>query len=203
MTAVAVLAGASALTLSFVALFTARIGDALRLCMLQAPAAAVAAMAQGWARHDAALGVATVLALALNGVALPLAVRRLIGRASAPASIGSECRPAASAAAGIVLTAAALAGAMRLSAGGQSDMLAVGLAVLLLGLLLPAVRSHRLLPALGLLSSQNGAVLAAGAIPALPASLLLLAALPLVPALVVAGVWLHERDRPAATPRWA
>jgi len=85
---------------------------------------------------------------------------------------------------------------MRLTQNGQFDPLALGLSILLLGLLLLALRSHPLLPALGLVSSQNGVVLAACAIHGLPLSALVLAAVPLVPALVVASVWLHDENQP-------
>ena len=71
-------------------------------------------------------------------------------------------------------------------------MAAVGVSVALLGLLLVVVRSHALAPALGLLSSQNGLVLVAGAHPhvSLPAALAV--AVPLVPALVLADHWLRR-----------
>ncbi len=110
---------------------------------------------------------------------------------------------AASATAGFVLVAASVAGMMRVADGENFEPLALGMSVLLLGLLLPAVRSHRLLPALGLLSAQNGVVLAAGAIPDLPLSMLLIAVVPLVPSLAIASLWLRERTRPAVAPPWA
>ena len=71
-------------------------------------------------------------------------------------------------------------------------MVAVGVSVTLLGLLLIVARSHALAPALGLLSSQNGLVLVAGAHPdvSLPAALAV--AVPLIPALVLADHWLRR-----------
>jgi len=62
----------------------------------------------------------------------------------------------------------------------------------LLGPLLMVVRSHALAPALGLLSSQNGLVLVAGALSdvSLPAAVAV--AVPLVPALVLAESWLRR-----------
>jgi hydrogenase-4 component E len=200
MTGIAALAGALALSMSFATLFTRRIDGVLRACVLQALAAGVAAGAQGWARHDAPLGVAALLAVALNGLVLPLAVRRITERAATPSSVRWRCGFAASAAAGFALVAASVATVLRQADGEQSELLALGMAILVLSLLLLAVRSHRLLPALGLLSSQNGVVIAACAIPGLPMSVLLLAAVPLVPSLAVVSLWLHDRNRLAVAP---
>ena len=196
MTGAAGLAAALALALSFVLLFAERIDTVLRVCGLQAMAAAVATGAQGWAEHAAPLCFAALLVFALNGMALPLVLRRIAERTTLPSAVGRRCGFAISALAAAVLVAVSVAGAMRLTQNGQFDPLALGLSILLLGLLLLALRSHPLLPALGLVSSQNGVVLAACAIHGLPLSALVLAAVPLVPALVVASVWLHDENQP-------
>jgi hydrogenase-4 component E len=203
MTGVATLAGALALCLSFLMLFTGRIAPLLRICTVQAAAIAIVVGAQGWARHDASLCFAALAAFALNGLVLPLALRRLIERPAPPACGRWRCGFAASAAAGFALVAASVAGAMRLVDGEQFELLALGLSILLLGLLLLAVRLHRLSPALGLLVSQNGVVMAACAIPGLPTSVLLLAAVPLVPSLAVMSLWLQDRNSVAVAPPWA
>ncbi|HXA24356.1 MAG TPA: hypothetical protein VNW90_18880 [Acetobacteraceae bacterium] len=200
MTAAAGLAGAMALALSFVLLFTERIDTDLRVCALQAMAAAVAAGAQGWAEHAATLCFAALLAFALNGLALPLVLRRLAGRTTLPSAAGRRCGFAISALAAAVLLAVSVAGTLRLTQSGQSDPLALGLSILLLGLLLLALRSHPLLPALGLLSSQSGMILAACAIHGLPLPALVLAAVPLVPTLAAASEWLHDGNRLALMP---
>ena len=200
MTAAAGLAGAMALALSFVLLFTERIDTDLRVCALQAMAAAVAAGAQGWAEHAATLCFAALLAFALNGLALPLVLRRLAGRTTLPSAAGRRCGFAISALAAAVLLAVSVAGTLRLTQSGQSDPLALGLSILLLGLLLLALRSHPLLPALGLLSSQSGMILAACAIHGLPLPALVLAAFPLVPTLAAASEWLHDGNRLALMP---
>jgi hydrogenase-4 component E len=202
MTGVATSAGALALTLSIVTLFAGRFGTALRICMLQALAVGLAAAAQGWARHSASLCLAALLVCTLNGLGLPMALRRLVAGTATPATIGWQCGFAPSASAAFVLVAAAVAGSMRLADGEQCELLALGMSIVLLGLLLLAVRSHRLLPVLGLLVSQNGMVVAASAIPGLPMSVLLLAAVPLVPSLAVASLWLHDPDRLALAPPW-
>ena len=63
---------------------------------------------------------------------------------------------------------------------------------MLLGLLLVVLRQHPLAPALGLLSSQNGLLLVAAAIPDLPPSAVLLVVLPLLPGSLLANAWLRR-----------
>ena len=196
MTGVAASAGALALSLSFATLFVGQFAAALRVCVAQALAIALAAAAQGWALHSASLCIAALLIFALNGIALPLALRRVIGRTIAPRSIAWRVGFVASAAAAVVMVAASAAAVTRLTQGEQFEVLTAGLSILLLNFLLLALRSHPLLPALGLVASQNGISLAACVIPRLPASTLLLAAIPLVPAIIVASVCLHDRSRP-------
>jgi hydrogenase-4 component E len=197
---VAVSAGALALSLSFAVLFSERIDTALRVCALQALAVALAVGAQGWVRDAAFLCLAGVLAFALNGLALPFALRTLGRRSTMPSSIEPRCGRVGSAVAAFALVVASVLAVMPPTAGEQFELVAMGLSLLLLGLLLLALRSHPLLPAAGLLSSQNGLVLAACAIPGLSPPVLLLAVVPLVPSLVIAGLWLQERDRPGVAP---
>ena len=191
MTGAATLAAAFALCLSFACLSTGRTLIGLRIVTLQALTAALAVAAQALAQHSASLLLAAVLAFGLNGIVLPIALRRLIG----PATIAHRCGLIASAAAAFALVAVSAAAVMQLTEGRPLELLALALSVLLLGLLLPAFRSHRLIPAVGLLVSQNGIVLATGAIPGLPLSVLFLAAIPLVPSVLAVSVWLHDRNR--------
>jgi hydrogenase-4 membrane subunit HyfE len=202
LTAIAVLAGALALSMSLAVLVIGRIDSALRFCALQALAAAVAAEAQGWVWNASSLHLAGMLALAMNGVALPLAFHRFIKRTSEPLSFGHRHGLIASLAASVALITTSVAAAIAVARGERFELLALGLSVLLLGQLLLALRTHRLLPALGLLSSQNGVVLAVCAIPGLPPSTLLLATVPLIPSLVLASICLCGLNRPVVGPPW-
>jgi hydrogenase-4 component E len=194
------LAAALALSLSFATLFAGRVATVLRICVLQALTAALAAGVQGLQRQAASLCLAALLAALLNGLALPFALRRMIGRGTMSSSIGLRCGVFGSAAAAFALVAASIAA---LTAGEDGEPLALSLSVLLLGLLFLAFRSHPLVPALGLLSSQSGLVVAACAIPGLPPPVQLLAAVPLVPSLAIASMWLQGRNRLAVTSRCA
>jgi len=164
-----VVAATLALLLSIGLLCARRIGTATRLCALQGLCAA------------AALGgtdVATaLLAGALNGIALPAALARSDGAAP----LGVRGRAVLSWAAVVALLLAT-----------NAAVAPAGVAVALLGLSLIGLRSHALLPVVGLLSSQNGIVLVAAAQPALARPMALAVAVPLVPALVLAESWLRR-----------
>jgi hypothetical protein len=166
-----ILTGAAALLLSIGLLCARRIDTAVRLCALQA---VFAAASLGEAAPAPAL-----LAVALNGVALPVALARSNG-ATLLTPRGGPVVSWAAAFALLSVTIAVFADA------GTGGMAVVGVSVALLGLLLFLVRSHALAPALGLLSSQNGLVLVAGAHPHMSLPAAVAVAVPLVPALVLA-----------------
>lgn len=72
--------------------------------------------------------------------------------------------------------------------GSFGNGIASGIVVVLLGLLLAAQGSTMI----GLLSAQNGVVLVAAAIPDLPPSSALAAAIPLLPAICLGQAWLRR-----------
>jgi hydrogenase-4 membrane subunit HyfE len=170
-------AGAAALLLSIGLLCARRIDTALRICALQALFAAATLGAAGVA--------IALLAVALNGVVLPVAIARM--NSAAPLAVRGSAF--VSWAGATVLLVAAVTGLAKV---GTDETVAVGVSVTLLGLLVIVARSHTLAPALGLLSSQNGVVLVAGAHPdvSLPAALAV--AIPLIPALALADHWLRR-----------
>ena len=201
MTAAAGFTGAAALVLSCAMLFGPQMDTALRLCSWQAAAVAAAAGARGLAVQSAALAIAAVAAFALSAAVLPCVLRQVIAGASPSHSLAWRGGAATSTTALVVLAATAITAALQLTPIAEVEQLAPGLAVLLLGLLLMALRSHPAVPALGLLSAQNGVLLAACSTPDLGLPILLLAAIPLVPALLIAGERLSGSSyAPAAPP---
>lgn len=171
--------------MSAIALLCARrIATAVAVCALQALLAAIALALSG---PEPLL--AACLAVACNGVAIPLALRRMPHQSAMPPVIAHHCGAVASWLAVVVLLLAAMAIFSRL---GPGDALALGASVVLLGLLLVVQGSHPLAPSVGLLSSQNGCLLVASAIPGLPLEVLLVIALPLVPAMALADAWLRQ-----------
>ena len=106
------------------------------------------------------------LAFALNGVALPVAVARM--NSAEPLTLRGNALVSRAGATVLLLAAVAC-----MTKVGTGRVAAAGTSVALLGLLLVIARSHALAPVIGLMSSQNGLVLVAGAHPgvSLPAAL--------------------------------
>ena len=170
-------AGAAAFLLSIGLLCVRRIDTGVRICALQA---LCAVMVLG----ESAAAVA-VLAFVLNGVMLPLVLLRMNG-AAMPALRDNVLLVWAMA---IALLVVIISVAAKNGAGG---IVVAGVTVTLLGVLLAVMRSGPWAPALGLLSSQNGLVLVAGASPDLSRMTAIAVAVPLVPSLVLAGMWLRR-----------
>jgi hydrogenase-4 membrane subunit HyfE len=170
-------AGAATLLLSVALLCVKRIDTAAWACALQA---LCAAMPLG----ESAAAVA-VLAFALNGVMLPLALVRMNDGAM-PALRHNALLVWAMALALLVVIISVAANI------GAGEIMPAGVSVTLLGVLLAVLRSDTWTPALGLLSSQNGLVLVAGASPDLSGMAAFAVAVPLVPGLVLAGMRLRR-----------
>ncbi len=169
--------GAAALLLSIGLLCARWIDTAVWLCALQAALAAILL--------DEVSAAFALLAFALNGIALPVAVARM----NSAELLTLRGNALVSWAGATVVLLAAVACMTKVGTGGT---VAAGTSVALLGLLLVKVRSNTLAPALGLLSSQNGLVLVAGAHPGVSLPAALAVAIPLVPALVLAENWLRR-----------
>jgi hydrogenase-4 component E len=169
-------AGAAALLLSVGLLCVRRIDTAAWVCALQALCAAVAL--------GESAGVVAVLAFALNGVALPLELVRMNDPAMPALRHNASLVWAMAFALLVIISVVANIGA--------GEIVAAGVSVTLLGVLLAVLRSDGWARVLGLLSSQNGLVLVAGASPDLSRTAALAAAVPFIPGLVLAGMRLRR-----------
>jgi hypothetical protein len=168
------LAIAITLLLSVALLCVRRFGTALLICAAQALFAACVL--------GRTIAPAAVLAVAFNGIALPLVLARLAG------SDPLDQRVSGMFAWGVVAVTAVAA--LALFGGLGAGRFAAGAAVVLLGLLLSPMRQHALATAVGLLSSQNGLVLVAGTRPDLRLLAAIVVAIPISPALALAARWL-------------
>jgi hypothetical protein len=169
-------AGAAALLLSVGLLCVRRIDTAAWVCALQA---LCAVMVLG----ESTAAVA-VLAFAVNGVILPLVLVRT-NAAPIPTLRNNTLLAWAMA---LALLVVIISVAARIGAG---EIVAAGVSVTLFGILLAVLRSDGWV-ALGLLSSQNGLVLVAGANPDLSGTAAYAVAVPLVPGLIIAGMRLRR-----------
>jgi hypothetical protein len=179
---VAHLAGAFALVLAIALLCVRRTGTAVFVCAVQALLAAAALGASDW--HVA---IIALLAFALNGLALPLTLRRILRRPGMSPIANLRGRGVVSWLAALVLVAVSAAIFTQIRTAEPGEALVLGSSIVLV-----AQRSHPLAPALGLLSSQNGLLLVASATPGLPLLALMVVVVPFVPALVLANAWLRQ-----------
>jgi hypothetical protein len=168
------LAVASTLLLSVALLGVRRFRRALSICAAQA---LLAACVLGPTSAPAAL-----LAVAFNGIAMPLALAYLAGPEPLVQRVNGMLAWGTAAVASVALLP--LLGAL------NAGRFAAGTAVVLLGLLSAGMRSHAFTACVGLLSSQNGLVLVAGARPDLRPLAAIVAAVPISPALALAARWL-------------
>jgi hydrogenase-4 component E len=169
-----------ALVLSFALLCPRQVGTALRLLTAQTAAVTVAALADAdW--------VAGAVWFACGTVAAPLLLRRLLSGLDLPYTT----LPAGGSA--LVLLVAGALTALAMSMGP----LGLPLAILLLGVLLVATRRHPAMHVIGLLAMQNGLVLAAAGSSLAAGGA---AALPVVPALAGAALWLRRSAARSAVP---
>ncbi len=165
-----------ALILSFALLCGRRTGLMLSLSSAQALAVSVALAA----RYD-------VLAAGLNAVSSGLAVPFLLHRRVRPDGMGHRVGAYQW---GMPLTLAA--GATLTLLATSVDILAVPLAIMLLGLLTLATRHDPIWRALGLCSMQQAALLVVAGRDPGPAWLSAGLAMPILPALALAGVMLGQ-----------
>lgn len=186
MTSAASLAGAFALALSLALLCASRLGSALFICAMQALLAASALAGLRW--QPAAIAL---IAFALNGIALPLMLLRVMHRSAMAPVMTTRNNPIGFWLATLVLLAITIAAFTQSRPPASTDALVLGSSIVLLGLLLIAQRSHPLAATLGMLSSQNGLLLVASATPDLPLSARLVVILPLLPGLILANAWLR------------
>lgn len=158
------LLGGVALVLSFALLSQRRIGAMVTVCGLQAWAVGAAVLWQGWARGAPSLAIAALVALAGNGLAIPLALRRIARPLDPRRPVATALGTVPRLIAGVSLVALAILAVLpaSLPAGVPTrEDLALALSVVLLGLLTMLVRHGPPAQAVGFLSVGNGLVLAA------------------------------------------
>jgi hydrogenase-4 component E len=186
------LLGALALVLSFGLLYQRRISALISLYAAQATVLAAAAVWQGWVQDAPELYVTGVITLGAKGVAIPMALRIIVRRLRIHRSIETALGIFPSMALGVALVALAILVVLPTTVQSQAltrDDLALSLSVVLLGLLMMITRRTALTQVIGFLSLENGLILAAIAVPGLPMVLELSAAVLVMVAAFVFGVF--------------
>lgn len=194
------LLGGGVLLLSFVMLYQRRIGAVINAFAVQGALLAAAAAWQGWVQDAPGLYITAAIAFGAKAVAIPLAFRLLLGRLGQHKAVETSPGLGVTLAAAIGLVGLAVLVVLPVTAGGATPLarvdLTIALSVVLLGMLAMIARRNAISQVIGLLSLENGLVLAAIGVVGMPLVVeLSTAALVLMLAVVAAVVVFQIRDR--------
>jgi hydrogenase-4 component E len=194
------LLGGGVLLLCFVLLYQRRIGAVINAFAVQGALLACAAAWQGYVQSAPGLYVTAVIAFGAKAVAIPLALRLLVGRLGLHKAVETSLGIGASLAAAIGLVGLSVMVVLPVTAGGATPLarvdLTIALSVVLLGMLAMIARRNAISQVIGLLTLENGLILAAVGVTGMPLVVeLSTAALVLMVALVAAVVVFQIRDR--------
>jgi hydrogenase-4 component E len=199
---VAHLLGGGVLLLSFVLLYQRRLDAVINAFAVQGALLAAAAAWQGYSQHNGELYVTALLAFAAKAVLIPLALRLLLRRLGLHRTMETALGVGPSLLAAAALVGLAVMVVLPATAGQAQALtrenLALALSVVMLGMLMMIARRNAVSQVIGLLSLENGLILAAVGVQGMPLVVeLSTAALVLMLALVAGIVVFLLRDRMA------
>lgn len=196
---IAHLLGGGVLLLSFVLLYQRRLDAVIGALAVQGGLLALAVASQGAAQGAPGFYFVAALAFVAKALLIPLALRRLLRRLGLDRNVETMfgVTPALLAAAALVGLAVMVV--LPVTAGNapspmrapMRENLALALSVVLLGMLMTIVRRHPLSQVVGLLSLENGLMLAAIGVPGMPLLVGLSSAALVLMLALVAGLFLH------------
>lgn len=161
---VAHLLGGAVLLLSFVLLYQRRIGAVINAFATQGTLLALAAAWAAYAQGAPGLYLTALLALVAKGVLIPLALHGIVRRLDLHRTVETALGIGPSLVAGVALVALAILAVLPSTEGAAAlarENLALALSVVLLGMLMMITRRNAISQVIGLLSIENGLILAA------------------------------------------
>ena len=196
---VAHLLGGGMLLLSFMLLYQRRVGAVVNVLAAQGAVLAMAAAWQGLVQGAPQLYLTALVAAAAKAALIPMALRWMIRRLALARGVDAALGIGPSLVAGVALVALAIMVALPITTGAQAlarEDLAIALSVVLLGMLMMITRRNAILQVVGLMSLENGLVLAAVGVAGMPLVVELSTAALVMLVLVVAGVVVFQmRER--------
>jgi hydrogenase-4 component E len=194
------LLGGGVLLLSFVMLYQRRLGAVISAFAVQGGLLAAAAAWQAYVQGAPALYLTALIAFGAKAVAIPIALRFLVGRLGQHSAVETALGVGASLLAAIGLVGLSVLVVLPVTAGGATPLarvdLTIALSVVLLGMLAMIARRNAVSQVVGLLSLENGLILGAIGVAGMPLVVeLSTAALVLMVALVAAVVVFQIRER--------
>lgn len=196
---VAHLLGGGMLLLSFMLLYQRRVAAVVSVLAAQGAVLALAAAWQGFVQGAPQLYVTALIAAVAKAGLIPLALRWMIRRLALARGVDAALGIGPSLMAGVALVALAIMVALPITTGAQAlarEDLAIALSVVLLGMLMMITRRNAILQVVGLMSLENGLVLAAVGVAGMPLVVELSTAALVMLVLVVAGIVVFQmRER--------
>ena len=193
------LLGGAVLLLSFVLLYQRRIGAVINAFAMQGTLLAFAAAWAAHAQGAPGLYLTALLALAVKGVLIPLALHRLVRELNLHRTVETALGIGPSMIAGVALVGLSILVALPATEGARAlarENLALAMSVVLLGMLMMITRRNAVSQVIGLLSLENGLILAAVGVAGMPLVVeLSTAALVLMVAVVAAVFAFQIRER--------
>jgi hydrogenase-4 component E len=191
--------GGAMLLLSFVLLYQRRVPAMVQALAAQGAVLALAAAWQGLVQGAPQLYVTALIAAAAKAVLIPLALRALIRRLALHKGVETALGIGPSLLAGGALVALAILVVLPVTAGARAiarEDLAIALSIVLLGMLMMVTRRNAISQVIGLMSLENGLILAAVGAAGMPLVVELSTAALVMLLLVVAGVFVFQiRER--------
>jgi hydrogenase-4 component E len=196
---VAHLLGGIMVLLSFVLLYQRRVSAVIGAFAVQGGVLAAAAAWQAWVQDSPHLYVTALIALVAKAVLIPLALRALVRRLNLHRTVETALGIGPSLIAGVAVVALAILVVLPVTARvavGTREEMALALSVILLGMLMMITRRNAILQVVGLMSMENGLILAAVGAAGMPLVVELSTAALVLLAFVVGGVFVFQiRER--------
>jgi hydrogenase-4 component E len=193
------LLGGAVLLLSFVLLYQRRIGAVINAFAMQGTLLALAAAWQAHAQGVPGLYLTALLALAAKGVLIPLALHTIVRRLDLHRTVETALGVGLSMTAGVALVGLSMLVVFPATEGVRAlarEDVALALSVVLLGMLMMITRRNAISQVIGLLSLENGLILAAVGVAGMPLVVELSTAALVLMVAIVAGVFAFQiRER--------
>ncbi|HWA42689.1 MAG TPA: hydrogenase-4 component E [Hypericibacter adhaerens] len=196
---VAHLLAGSLVLVSFMMLYQDRLYALLNVFALHAVVLTASVAWQAYVQHAPHLYVTAAIALFFKGMAIPIALHRIISRLGIHRQIETVVGVGSTMLAGMALVGLSMVVMLRVTPEADPlarEDLAFALSVLLLGLLIMVTRRNAVSQVVGFMSLENGLVLAATGAKGMPLVVEISVAFSILIAFIVIGVFLFRiRER--------
>lgn len=196
---VAHLLAGTTLLMSFALLYQRRLSAVVKVFAIQGLVIALAAAWQAHVQAATHLYLTAAIAFWLKTVVIPVALNRIIRRLGIHRTIETALGIAPTMLAGVALVALTILLVLPIAAGSAlltREIIAIALAVVLLGLLMMITRRNAVTQVIGFMSLENGLILAAVGVQGMPLVVEMSVAFSVLVAFLIFGVFFFQiRER--------